>query len=692
MSRDGSPYTETSPLLAGSIGAADNSKVRHQSWLDDKSTSNDDDLRMSTPVEEPLEEGAKRSIDPYAEAYLKNEFLNENYNKKEIQIVNIPDDPKQLDDDDRRCIRFSFRKLWAFTGPGFLMSIAYLDPGNIESDLQSGAAAGYQLLWILMVSTVLGLLLQRLAARLGVTTGAQLAEMCYRHYPRVPRIFLWFMTEIAIIGSDMQEVIGTAIAFYLLSSKYIPLWAGVLITIVDTFLFLFLDKFVRKLELLFGFLITVMAVTFGYEFFSAQIQPLEILKGLFWPRIPDNEASILQAVGIVGAVIMPHNIYLHSALVRSRNIDRSKKIKIREANFYYFVESAVALFVSLIINIFVVCVFAEAFYVQGHNNPRTIIDYVAHHNKSNEYYCSEFLNSSDYIEDVYYLNDSIVPGFNDTINVDIYKGGLYLGCRFGAVAMYIWAIGILAAGESSTMTGTYAGQFVMEGFLNIKWARWKRVFFTRIIAIAPTLVIALMENIRSLSSMNDILNVLQSVQLPFALFPILHFTNSATVMGSFRNGIFTKITIWLLALLVISINFYLVVQTVISYQLTSTTYGPVILVVVFLAAVPYLSLVLYLGYKAFVTTLPVKWAEKIENKVPRLVICQLPFWDKIDAFLSKKYNTLERKVTRPFKRLCKCCKWKKKGGDDGDERFSDKGPSTANEKTGNEPSKSIKVN
>ncbi|XP_037943039.1 protein Malvolio-like [Teleopsis dalmanni] len=163
-------------------------------------------------------------------------------------------------------IGFSWRKLWAFTGPGFLMSIAYLDPGNIESDLQSGAVAKYKILWVLLWATVLGLLMQRLAARLGTVTGLHLAEMCYRQYKKVPRFILWIMIEIAIIGSDMQEVIGTAIAIYLLSNKIIPLWGGTLITIVDTFTFLFLDKYgLRKLEFLFGFLITVMAVTFGYE-------------------------------------------------------------------------------------------------------------------------------------------------------------------------------------------------------------------------------------------------------------------------------------------------------------------------------------------------------------------------------------------------------------------------------------------
>ncbi|XP_015915253.1 protein Malvolio isoform X2 [Parasteatoda tepidariorum] len=430
--------------------------------------------------------------------------------------------------------KFNFRKLWAFTGPGFLMSIAYLDPGNIESDLQSGAAAKYNLLWVLMWATFLGLLMQRLAARLGVVTGLHLAEVCQRRFPPVPRYLLWIMVEIAIVGSDMQEVIGTAIAFYLLSNKGIPLYAGVLITIVDTFTFLLLDKYgLRKLEFFFAFLITVMAVTFGYEYVVASPNQGEVVEGLIVPmcRGCDNQA-LLQAVGIVGAVIMPHNLYLHSALVKSREVDRRNQKKVREANMYYFIESAVALFVSLIINIFVVSVFAKGLY-----------------GKSNA--------------DVYNLCQNttyadIFPNDNSTLEVDIYRAGIYLGCEYGNVPLYIWAIGILAAGQSSTMTGTYSGQFVMEGFLNLKWARWKRVLLTRCIAIAPTLFIAIYSDIRDLSKMNDYLNALMSLQLPFALIPTLIFTSSLNVMGDFRNGIVNKIITCLLAIVVIGINLYFV--------------------------------------------------------------------------------------------------------------------------------------
>ncbi|XP_041478398.1 natural resistance-associated macrophage protein 2-like isoform X1 [Lytechinus variegatus] len=439
---------------------------------------------------------------------------------------------------DQENYAFSFRKLWAFTGPGFLMSIAYLDPGNIESDLQSGFVAKFNLLWILMFATLLGLLLQRLAARLGVVTGMHLAEVCYREYPKYPRIFLWIMVEIAIIGSDMQEVIGTAIAFYLLSNGKIPLYAGVLITITDTFVFLFLDKYgLRKLEAFFAFLITVMAFTFGYEYIAAAPNQVEVLRGMFVPSCGDcGEEEILQAVGIIGAIIMPHNIYLHSALVKSRDVDRTKKEAVKEANKYYFIEASIALLVSFIINLFVVSVFAEGL----HDKTNAQV-----HNKCVEH------NLNMYI-DVFPDNNSLVE------SVDLYRGGVFLGCQYGAAALYIWAVGILASGQSSTMTGTYAGQFAMEGFLNLKWSRWRRIILTRSIAICPTLFLAIFSGIDDLTGMNDLLNVLMSLQLPFALIPILTFTSSKPIMDSYKNNLLSIIACGLLAITVIGINIYFV--------------------------------------------------------------------------------------------------------------------------------------
>ena len=277
--------------------------------------------------------------------------------------VDVPINSKRA-----QCCCCDLYTLWKFTGPGWLMSIAYLDPGNLEADLQSGAYTGYQLLWMLFWSTIMGLLLQVLALRLGVVTGKNLAQMCRLEYARPTSILLWLMTETAIIGSDIQEVLGSAIALQLLFG--LPLWAGCLITGLDTFTFLFIHAYgVRKLEAFFASLIFTMMVCFFVNF--AWTQPVwggapwapdggGILLGTLIPTV--NDYAIIQAVGILGAVIMPHNIYLHSALVQSRNVNRKNPMAVEEACKYNTIESAVALLVSFFINAAVVTVFARGFF------------------------------------------------------------------------------------------------------------------------------------------------------------------------------------------------------------------------------------------------------------------------------------------------------------------------------------------
>ncbi|XP_047438552.1 natural resistance-associated macrophage protein 2-like isoform X2 [Mugil cephalus] len=516
--------------------------------------TNEKSRLKDSPQENGVQTNQYSAISPPASPEAQDEPFSTYFEEK----VQIPESVNQV---------FSFRKLWAFTGPGFLMSIAYLDPGNIESDLQSGAVAGFKLLWVLLVATIIGLLLQRLAARLGVVTGMHLAEVCNRQYRPVPRIILWLMVELAIIGSDMQEVIGCAIALNLLSVGRIPLWGGVLITIIDTFVFLFLDKYgLRKLEAFFGFLITVMAVSFGYEYVLVKPNQGELLKGMFVPYCADcGPAQLEQAVGIVGAVIMPHNIYLHSALVKSRDIDRKNKKDVKEANKYFFIESTVALFVSFLINVFVVAVFAQAFY-----------------NKTNMDVNAMCNSTGSPHTDLFPLN-------NSTLEVDIYKGGVVLGCFFGPAALYIWAIGILAAGQSSTMTGTYSGQFVMEGFLNLRWSRFARVLLTRSIAITPTLLVAIFQDVQHLTGMNDFLNVLQSLQLPFALIPILTFTSLTSIMNDFANGLVWKISGGIIILVVCAINMYFVVVYVTALDSMALYVSAALLSILYLCFVIYLA-------------------------------------------------------------------------------------------------------
>jgi len=459
---------------------------------------------------------------------------------------------------------FSWRKLWAFTGPGFLMSIAYLDPGNIESDLQAGAAANYKLLWVLLFSTFMGLLLQRLSARLGVVTGKHLAEVCYDEYPRTPRLFLWIMVEVAIIGSDMQEVIGTAIAYQLLSNGAIPLWAGTLITVCDTFIFLFLDKYgLRKLEAFFGFLIAVMAITFGAEFGIAQPNTSKLIQGLMIPWCAGCSSFVIkQAVGIVGAVIMPHNLYLHSALVRSREVNRKDHVKVKEANFYFFIEAIFALSASFLVNMFVVAVFAEGYF------PKT-----------------------EKIESCKARTWNTI-GKDNTSSIDLHSAGIFLDNCYGKYAGYIWGIGLLAAGQSSTMTGTYSGQFVMEGFLLLKWPRWMRVLFTRLIAIGPTLSLAIISG-ANFSGWNEMLNVLQSLQLPFALIPILTFASSNKIMGQYAMNRFSCVLLWSLAVLVMGINSYFVIIYIQKIPRVWYAYIGAVAMGTF-----YMSLIIYLVTKA----------------------------------------------------------------------------------------------
>ncbi|KAK9835822.1 hypothetical protein WJX74_008692 [Apatococcus lobatus] len=438
---------------------------------------------------------------------------------------------------------FSWQRLWKFTGPGFLMSIAYLDPGNLESDLQAGARTGYTLAWVLMWSTVMGYLLQMLAMKLGVATSMHLAQHCRAHYPPVPRIALWLMAEIAIIGSDIQEVIGSAIALRVLSQGAIPLWAGVLITALDAFLLLLIERFgVRNLEALFGVLIAIMAGSFGIMCSLAGVRALDVAEGLAIPRLPGP--ALQMAVAIVGAVIMPHNIYLHSALVHSRKIDTTKNSRKKEAIAYFRIESAVALTVSVVINVAVLAVFAKGFYGKG-------------------------------IADI---------GLENAAN--------YLGNAFGSNVKYIWAVGLLAAGQSSSMTGIYTGQFVMSGFLDLHVSQFARITITRSVAIAPTLVVALLSG-GQLDKLNEWLNVLQSIQLPFALIPVLVMTSSAGVMTvTFVNRRLTGLVCWAIAAGIVSINMSLIY----SFVQQNLPHDWWILLLVIFGVVMYLLFIIYLTF------------------------------------------------------------------------------------------------
>lgn len=407
-----------------------------------------------------------------------------------------------------------WRKLLAFSGPGWLMSIAYVDPGNLEADLQCGAQFGNQLLWVLLWATGVGLGMQLVAARLGCVTRQHLAEHCRMHYEFGPRIFLWLLTELAIIGSDIQEVIGGAIGLQLLFGLQLPV--GVVLTALAAFGFLFLERFgTRPLELFFGVLILVLALSMGRLLALVSPDVASVVEGLLVPQMPPSAMS--QAVGMVGCIIMPHNLFLHSALVQSRVVEPGEE---REAISLFAVESSLAIFTSVLINTAVVAVFAKGFY-----------------------------------------------GSPEASSIGLNNAGRYLGERYGDALRIVWGLGLCAAGQSSTMTGAYAGQWVMQGYLQLKVKPWKRAIITRSMALVPTLFVAFYfggvgGNNGGLDGLNSYLNVLQSLVLPFALVPLLSFASSTTIMGEFALSPAARVTGWLAFALVMAANTYLLVEQV----------------------------------------------------------------------------------------------------------------------------------
>ncbi|XP_027091106.1 metal transporter Nramp3.2 [Coffea arabica] len=505
----------------------------------------------ATPNNHPEQEEDQESniLIPLSSSTATHDYVDEAREKilaLEIETEEPSSSHGNSDEEEAKAPAFSWRKLWEFTGPGFLMSVAFLDPGNLEGDLQAGAIAGYSLLWLLMWSTVMGLLIQLLSLRLGVATGRHLAELCREEYPYWAGLLLWLMAELALIGADIQEVIGSAIAINILSHGVFPLWAGVLITAADCFIFLFLENYgVRKLEAVFAILITTMALSFAWMFADTKPSTKELTLGLLVPRL--SSKTIQKAVGVVGCVITPHNVFLYSALVQSRKIDAKNKGKVKEALNYYTIESCIAVLVSFTINLFVTAVFAKGFY--GSSQASTI----------------GLVNAGQYLQ-------------------QRYGGGLF-------PILYIWGIGLLAAGQSSTMTGTYAGQFIMGGFLNLRMQKWMRSLITRSCAIVPTIIVAIVFNRTedSLDVLNEWLNVLQGMQIPFALIPLLTLVSNERVMGVFKIGTAMGRTVWTVAALVIVINGYVLLDF-----FKSEVEGPLLGLVVCLGTLAYLAFILYL--------------------------------------------------------------------------------------------------
>ncbi|KAJ2783676.1 hypothetical protein H4R18_001586 [Coemansia javaensis] len=413
---------------------------------------------------------------------------------------------------------FSLKKLWRFVGPGLLVSQALLDPGNIESDISQADTSGYQLLWLLLLAHVVCIIVQSLAARLGVITGRHLAQHIRHQYPLPFAAVFWLLSELAIIGADIQEVIGTATALHILTG--IPMWAGVVITAVDSFLFLYVQRLgVRVTELVFGLMITTLAVCFWIEMVLIKPPAREIFHGMFVPLIP--RGSVVQAVGIVGCVLMPHNLYLHSALVGSRKLDRREETRegaVREAMRYFRIETTASLAYAYLINMSVVVVFCKAFETLRAEG----VPYVA----------------------------------------SLAEGATVLSRVLGTGSKYVYAIGLLAIGQSTTMTGTLSGQFVTEGFWSIPVKPWQRVAITRGVSLVPALAVALAATAH-MDLLSEIINVIQAVVLSFTIIPLLKLQAHAEVVGpEFAFGRIGRAAVAALTVAIIALNAYMAVSVI----------------------------------------------------------------------------------------------------------------------------------
>ncbi|KAJ1999547.1 hypothetical protein GGI04_004529, partial [Coemansia thaxteri] len=441
--------------------------------------------------------------------------------------------------------KFSLKKLWRFVGPGLLVSQALLDPGNIESDISQADTSGYQLLWLLLVAHIVCIFVQSLAARLGVITGRHLAQHIRLQYPRPFATALWVLSELAIIGADIQEVIGTAIALHILTSM--PIWAGVVITAVDSFLFLYIQRLgVRATELVFGLLVSTLAVCFWIEMVLIKPDAKELIRGMVIPRIP--QGSVVQAVGIVGCVLMPHNLYLHSALVGSRKLDRRPEARegaIREAMRYFRIETSISLIYAYLINMAVVVVFCKAFDVlRAAGTP-----YVA----------------------------------------SLADGATVLSSVLGHGSKYVYAVGLLAIGQSTTMSGTLSGQYVTEGFWNMAVKPWQRVLITRGISLVPALTVALAATAH-MDLLSEIINVLQAVVLSFTIIPLLKLQATVEVVGpEFVFGRVARGAAAGLTLAIVALNAYLVVS-VISLDSAGMYVAMVAVLLVYIAVLSYTAL------------------------------------------------------------------------------------------------------
>ena len=407
-----------------------------------------------------------------------------------------------------------WRKLLAFAGPGLMVAVGYMDPGNWATDIAGGAQFGYTLLSVILISNLFAIILQHLSLKLGIVAERDLAQACKDHFNPTTNFILWIFCEIAIAACDLAEVIGSAIALNLLFG--IPLTWGVAITIVDVFLILFLQaKGFRVIESIVAGLIVVIFGCFAYEIILSKPDIFPILAGIVPQKeIITNPGMLYIGIGILGATVMPHNLYLHSSIVQTRNYERTPSGK-KEAIKFATIDSSVALFLAFFINAAILIVAAATFHMTGNKD----------------------------VADIHDAHKMLTP---------------ILGTTFASI---FFAVALLASGQNSTLTGTLAGQIVMEGFLNIRLKPWLRRLITRLIAVIPALIVTILYGEKGTTDLLVLSQVILSMQLSFAVIPLVMFTGSKLKMGEFVNKLWLKILVWVIAGIILILNLYLLFQT-----------------------------------------------------------------------------------------------------------------------------------
>ncbi len=407
-----------------------------------------------------------------------------------------------------------WKKMAAFTGPGLMVAVGYIDPGNWATDIEGGSRFGYTLLSVILISNLFAMLLQHLSLKLGIATGRDLAQACRDYYSRPVSFVLWVLSEIAIAATDLAEVIGSAIALNLLFG--LPLPIGVLFTAFDVLIVLyFQQKGFRIIESIVAGLMGIILLSFVYEMIVSQPSLAGIMGGLVPKKeIVTDSGMLYIAIGILGATVMPHNLYLHSSIVQTRNFKKDEPGK-RSAIRFATIDSTVSLALAFFINGSILILAASAFHANGHFE---IAD----------------------ITDAYHLLDPV------------------LGVSLAGI---FFALALLASGQSSTLTGTLAGQIVMEGFLNIRLKPWARRLLTRGIAIIPALIVSYLYGERGTAELLVFSQVILSLQLSFAVVPLVFFTSNSKIMGRFANSRSVTLLSWVIAAIIIGLNGFLLWKT-----------------------------------------------------------------------------------------------------------------------------------